>query len=151
MVRPAVRLLLLLALYAGSASAGPREDWAFLVKHAPPPDAAAGAGARPGREALLPDETSEIAVAWSLVVGAYQRFISSQSRRDVCTFLPSCSRFGREAVRTRGVLRGVLMTSDRIQRCHGANRQYYPVDPATQKCLDPVWRNGAAGGAEAGR
>jgi putative membrane protein insertion efficiency factor len=37
-----------------------------------------------------------------------------------CPFEPSCSAYGLAAIREHGLLRGLLMTSDRLQRCHAA-------------------------------
>jgi putative component of membrane protein insertase Oxa1/YidC/SpoIIIJ protein YidD len=49
-------------------------------------------------------------------VGAFQRYISPTDG-DRCGFTPSCSAFGKEAVRRQGPLVGVLMTADRLMRC----------------------------------
>jgi len=40
-----------------------------------------------------------------------------------CNFFPTCSHFGSQAVQSRGALLGMLMTADRLMRCH------YLVDP----------------------
>lgn len=69
----------------------------------------------------------------------YQRFISSQqNNKRVCTFSPSCSRFGAAAIEHCGVFYGVLLTSDRLQRCNGLGRKNYPIDPVTYKFSDPL-------------
>ena len=66
----------------------------------------------------------------------HQKVITHQDG-DVCTFKPSCSHYGAEAIRRHG-LRGLLMASDRLLRCHGGNHKYYPVingvpyDPVSQ-------------------
>jgi putative membrane protein insertion efficiency factor len=61
----------------------------------------------------------------------YQRFISPAMPRH-CRYHPSCSEYAAEAVRTYGVLRGLVLAVWRIVRCnpwsHGG------VDPvAAQK------------------
>ncbi len=43
----------------------------------------------------------------------------SKVQGDVCNFIPSCSHYGYEAIRRYDVIKGMLMASDRIQRCHG--------------------------------
>ncbi|MGH0036083.1 MAG: membrane protein insertion efficiency factor YidD [Myxococcota bacterium] len=47
-----------------------------------------------------------------------------------CRFHPSCSRYGVEAVRTHGALRGSWLTARRIGRCHPFNAGGHdPVPP----------------------
>ena len=47
-----------------------------------------------------------------------------------CGFRPSCSGYSREAVRKYGAVKGVIMTSDRLQRCNACrNPALYPVTP----------------------
>ena len=53
----------------------------------------------------------------------------------VCSFQPSCSRFGLAAIRRYG-LKGLLMASDRLLRCHSGSRNYYPVFEGS--AYDPV-------------
>ena len=72
----------------------------------------------------------------SLIV-LYQLTLSSQDT-PACNYEPTCSHFAQEAIRSRGPILGILMTSDRLQRCIGAARRYYPTDPLTSRALDPV-------------
>ena len=53
----------------------------------------------------------------------------------VCSFQPSCSRYGLAAIRRYG-LKGLLMASDRLLRCHGGSHRYYPVFEGS--AYDPV-------------
>jgi putative component of membrane protein insertase Oxa1/YidC/SpoIIIJ protein YidD len=77
---------------------------------------------------------------WTLpALGAirlYQLVLSSQDAPS-CPFSPSCSHFGQEAIRRFG-FQGLLMTSDRLQRCNGSSLDRYVLDPRTGKRLDPV-------------
>lgn len=67
----------------------------------------------------------------------YKRYISSQDAIS-CTFEPSCSVFGLHALRHHGLVVGTMATFDRLSRCHGWNRSYYPTHPATGLNFDPV-------------
>lgn len=71
----------------------------------------------------------------------YQTFISSQDMA-VCNFIPSCSHFSQEAFRKAGVFRGLLLSSDRLQRCNGtaAFSHIYHYDVGSRKFSDPVER-----------
>ncbi len=67
----------------------------------------------------------------------YQHFISSQDRPS-CVFTPSCSHFGAACFQHYSPVKAALLTSDRLQRCHGWAYKSYPVDPATYRLLDPA-------------
>jgi putative component of membrane protein insertase Oxa1/YidC/SpoIIIJ protein YidD len=76
----------------------------------------------------------------SLLKGAirfYQVFISSQDM-PVCNFVPSCSQFGMEAISRLGVIRGALLTSDRLQRCNGVSTSRYRIDYNSGRLIDPI-------------
>ena len=81
------------------------------------------------------NEASEVKLAFMGLIRLYQLFISSQDK-NVCIFTFSCSRFGMEAVRKYGIFFGTLMSSDRIQRCNGIGRRYYPIDFETGLSVD---------------
>lgn len=51
------------------------------------------------------------------LVRAYQRLVSPLLR-PCCRFVPSCSEYFVEAVRKRGLLRGMLLGVWRILRCN---------------------------------
>jgi len=69
----------------------------------------------------------------------YQLFISTQDM-PVCNFTPSCSQFGVDSLRNFGIIKGILLTSDRLQRCNGFSAPYYQIDYRTGKYIDPVQR-----------
>jgi putative component of membrane protein insertase Oxa1/YidC/SpoIIIJ protein YidD len=79
---------------------------------------------------------SELEMAAGLLLRFYQVFLSSQDGPR-CQFTPSCSEYARIVVRRHGLLAGLLMASDRYQRCNGLDRERYPLDPRTGKRLDP--------------
>ena len=67
----------------------------------------------------------------------YQKFISSQDI-PACNFIPSCSEFACQSIQKCGLLKGILLTSDRLQRCNGLSTQYYKIDQKSGKFIDPV-------------
>ncbi|MEO0293654.1 MAG: membrane protein insertion efficiency factor YidD [candidate division WOR-3 bacterium] len=82
-----------------------------------------------------PKETSEAKIIFSSLILIYRKFISSQDLPS-CNFTFSCSRFGAKAVQKYGLIYGLLMTSDRLQRCSFSSRKYYQIDPETQLAID---------------
>ncbi len=51
------------------------------------------------------------------LIKLYQQTLS-QAQADVCNFEPSCSHFAYEVIEEYGLLKGILLASDRLQRCH---------------------------------
>lgn len=85
-------------------------------------------------------EVSEVKLTTTGIIRFYQIFMSTQ---DVpcCNFTLTCSRFMSEAIRKYGAFYGLLMAGDRLHRCIGAARKYYPRDPRTGLAIDyPVER-----------
>ena len=84
-------------------------------------------------------ETSEGKLFFIGTIRFYQLFISSQQNHQViCIFTPSCSRFGMAAIKKYGAFYGILMASDRLQRCNNFGKKSYPVRQETGKFYDPV-------------
>ncbi len=84
-----------------------------------------------------PLETSELKLAATGLIRLYQKFISSQDGPS-CNFTPTCSRFGMACIQEFGMLRGLLLTTDRLIRCNGLESTHYHKDPSTGKYIDPV-------------
>ncbi|MGB9743071.1 MAG: membrane protein insertion efficiency factor YidD [bacterium] len=82
------------------------------------------------------EEVNEVKIGALGLIRLYQLFLSSQDTPN-CQFTPTCSRFTFAAIKRYGLLWGVIMGSDRLQRCHGFSRLYYPLHPETDKCYDP--------------
>ena len=82
-------------------------------------------------------ETSELKLVATGLIRLYQKFISSQDA-PTCSFSPSCSRFGMGCIQEYGILRGVLLTADRLLRCNGSQSNLYHRDRVTGKYIDPV-------------
>lgn len=64
---------------------------------------------------------------------------------DVCNFIPSCSHFGYDALKQFGLIKGLLLTSDRLQRCHPGAwsylKNYYSLATDSlrgERLYDPV-------------
>jgi uncharacterized protein len=91
------------------------------------------------KKTFLPEhEVSILRMFSCFTISLYQSLISSQ-QYNVCVFTPSCSHFGMAAVQRFGFLKGVLLTSDRLQRCNlFAPQNGYGFDPVTGKLYDPV-------------
>ncbi|MEY3385207.1 MAG: hypothetical protein RIR53_18 [Bacteroidota bacterium] len=83
------------------------------------------------------DDTSELRLLLSGIVRAYQLLISSQDT-DVCAYEPSCSRFGMLSMQRFGVIKGFLLTADRLTRCNGLTDSPHERNPISGKLLDPV-------------
>ncbi len=112
------------------------EEVHFILRHHPEPS--------PDKKETLPSpfaETQELKIIGMAMIRFYQLFISSQqNNQSVCIFTPSCSRFGLQAIRKYGIWQGVLMTSDRLQRCHGFAGNYYQRAGMSPKFFDPIER-----------
>ncbi|MCA0364191.1 MAG: membrane protein insertion efficiency factor YidD [Bacteroidetes bacterium] len=78
---------------------------------------------------------NEIEVVFSGLFLFYKTFFSSQDL-TVCTFTPSCSEFGILAVKKFGVIKGGVMTMDRLTRCNGLSPSNYEVDKKTMLLKD---------------
>ena len=114
-------------------------DLRFLIGKTFDASAPRGGGpAGPGADRPVP----EYKLLFVAAVRIYRSTLSSQDM-SVCNFTPTCSRFSEDAIRKAGFVRGLLLTSDRLQRCNGSgfrSRDYYPYDPISGKLLDPVER-----------
>lgn len=64
----------------------------------------------------------------------YRRFLSALKPRPTCRFLPTCSEYAIEAVKTRGIVIGGAMATLRILRCN----------PLFHGGYDPVHRHDAS-------
>jgi putative membrane protein insertion efficiency factor len=62
-------------------------------------------------------ETSVIRIVFLGAIDLYRQTISPTSGAR-CGFSPSCSAFGRQAVKEYGPIQGVMMTADRLTRCN---------------------------------
>ena len=89
---------------------------------------------------LIPSNLNELAISG---LSLYQYFISSQDAPS-CIYTPSCSKFAKLSIYHFGLIKGVLLTSDRLQRCHSpsARINLYSFNFTFQRFNDPVERYG---------
>ncbi len=80
-------------------------------------------------------QTTELKLAFTGIIRFYQIFISTQDV-PACNFTLTCSRFTTKAIQDYGAIHGILMGGDRLQRCFGLSRKYYPIDPKTGYAID---------------
>lgn len=72
----------------------------------------------------------------------YQNIVSKHISSN-CLYTPSCSEFGKEAVREFGIIKGLSLSIDRVHRCDkftAADLRKSSVDPGTNKYPDPISR-----------
>jgi uncharacterized protein len=85
---------------------------------------------RPGRVVALP-------------IIAYRRWISPAMPAR-CRFYPSCSAYALEAVNTHGALRGIVLATWRLLRCHPFHPGGYdPVPPPRRRPKEDIDVTGA--------
>jgi putative membrane protein insertion efficiency factor len=78
---------------------------------------------------------NEVQVVFSGLFLFYKTFFSSQDL-TVCTFTPSCSEYGILAVKKFGMVKGGVMTMDRLTRCNGLSPQNYEFDKTNMLLKD---------------
>ncbi|MBM2815428.1 MAG: hypothetical protein HW421_2190 [Ignavibacteria bacterium] len=95
----------------------------------------------PSAEIHLSDQQqrkiNEISLLGLGLIKFYQLFISTQDE-PVCNFTLSCSNFGLESIKNRGLFFGILLTADRLSRCNTLTQKYYKIDPETKNAIDNV-------------
>jgi putative membrane protein insertion efficiency factor len=71
------------------------------------------------------------ALVWIVLapVALYRRVLSPMKRAPSCRFLPTCSEYAIEAVRTRGIVVGGSLAAWRVARCNPLCRGGYDPVP----------------------
>ncbi|MFN0036375.1 MAG: membrane protein insertion efficiency factor YidD [Saprospiraceae bacterium] len=87
--------------------------------------------------ALSRENPNELQAVLSGLFLFYKSFFSSQDNQR-CSFHPSCSEYGLEAVKKFGVVRGIIGTFDRLTRCNGFSPEQYDIDMQRRVLKDPV-------------
>lgn len=83
----------------------------------------------------------------SLLIGSslyvYQNVFSKHISAD-CLFTPSCSEFSKQAIKEFGLLKGTLLSIERVNRCNriaATDLKHYSLDPKTNRYPDPPSRH----------
>ena len=92
---------------------------------------------RKTEESSFRTETNPLKIPFLMLLRFYQAVFSRQEG-DNCQFRPSCSHFSALAIKKAGLLEGVLMTGDRLMRCHPFTSGTYPVTPDRRHHADLV-------------
>lgn len=132
-----VKLIVLVLIVAASHSICHAQDAAILHRVADRQESLSNASTPRAAHFFRPDDTSELRLLLSGVVRGYQLLISSQDT-DVCAYEPSCSRFGMLSMQRFGIIKGFLLTSDRLTRCNGLTDGQHERNSSTGKLIDPV-------------
>ncbi len=81
-----------------------------------------------------------------LIIGGslyvYQNIFYRNIEAD-CLFTPNCPEFSRKALKEKGLIKGTIMTIDRLSRCNriaGQDFRHMSPDPLTHRFFDPVTR-----------
>ena len=89
----------------------------------------------PARRGIV--DSLHAAAVWLVLlpVAFYRRVLSPMKRTPTCRYLPTCSEYAVEAVRTHGIVVGTALAIGRILRCnplfHGG---YHPVPARRHAC-----------------
>jgi putative component of membrane protein insertase Oxa1/YidC/SpoIIIJ protein YidD len=122
-------LLFLFISYSLTIYSQEKEDLKFIMRVNP-----IGSSKIKKSHPLL-KRTSEVKMFFGGIIGFYQFFISSQDKPS-CNFTISCSDFSLAAINEYGFFYGLLMTSDRLQRCNGFGKIYYQTDSFSKLSID---------------
>jgi putative component of membrane protein insertase Oxa1/YidC/SpoIIIJ protein YidD len=87
--------------------------------------------------ALAQNNHSVEEYVFSQVFLFYKNFISSQDG-NICTFYPSCSEYGLQSIKKKGIVVGLISGFDRLSRCNGLERDKYHIHNRSRKLYDPV-------------
>ena len=80
---------------------------------------------------------NEIQTVFSALFFMYKEVLSSQDANR-CAFYPSCSLYGIMAVKQQGLIKGGIMTLDRLTRCNGLSPEKYEKKKKKRALVDPV-------------
>lgn len=83
----------------------------------------------------LKTSKNEIQLTLNILFNGYKSYLSSQDLNS-CTFYPSCSEYGLQAIQKRGLVMGMAKTFDRLSRCHGFSPELYDIDMKNKRQID---------------
>ncbi len=70
----------------------------------------------------------------------YQNVLSKHFSAD-CLYSPSCSEFSKLAIKEYGIIKGLFLTIDRVNRCNiiaAQDLKHYSKEPGSNRYPDPV-------------
>ena len=102
-----------IALFAGLQALGAEEPWSISREH-------------PITTEVEPKQPEVRRESNNALIHFYQKYVSPLSG-STCHYTPTCSRYTGEAIRKFGLLKGMLMGTDRLIRCHPGQREH-PLD-----------------------
>lgn len=85
----------------------------------------------------IKDYSNEIEFITSNLFLLYKKYVSSQDASS-CSFTPSCSVYAVQAVKSQGMIIGLINFFDRFSRCNSLSPEDYPVHQKTHLLDDPV-------------
>jgi uncharacterized protein len=94
-------------------------------------------------ETSVAKKMNPLRFSYGVALYVYQNGISRHISAD-CLYTPSCSEYSKIAIRETGLLHGLVLTLDRINRCNVISAQdlkHYERDPRTGRYPDPVSRH----------
>jgi putative membrane protein insertion efficiency factor len=109
-LRPALAFAVLLAVLSPLLA---EEPWSISREH-------------PITTEVEPPRHEHRAESNNPLIHFYQKYVSPLSG-STCHYTPTCSRYTGEAIRKFGLLKGMLMGTDRLIRCHPGQREH-PLD-----------------------
>ncbi len=66
------------------------------------------------------------------------KYLVSSNDLATCSFYPSCANFGMDAVSQYG-FKGILLSIDRVSRCHNLDHHHYLYHFPSKKLYDPIF------------
>ena len=67
----------------------------------------------------------------------YKNYLSSQDASQ-CSFTPSCSVYAIHAIKSQGVVVGIINFFDRFSRCNSLSPEDYPKNFSNNTLIDPL-------------
>lgn len=83
------------------------------------------------------DYSNEIEFLASNLFLLYKKYVSSQDASS-CSFTPSCSVYAVQAVKSQGLIIGLINFFDRFSRCNSLSPEDYQRHNKTNRLFDPL-------------
>jgi len=93
-------------------------------------------------EALVLKKLNPVNFLFGGALFVYQNILSKQISAG-CLYTPGCSEFSKEAIREYGLVKGIILSDDRVHRCNSyaaGDLKKHKRDTITNRYPDPVSR-----------